>query len=138
MEDWIKTILQGYGLAGLVIMILGWAVYQMYKNAQKVTKERLADIPVLVKALENNTQATRDNAQAILARNSVTEELTRAIDRQAVAFQLFTQKYEIQIEDLKNKVTEYKMVIDSLAEASRNNTGVLRDIRTHMEGNNHG
>lgn len=126
---WFVTILQGYGLAGIVIFVLGWIVFFMYRSSLEVNNSRLGERDVLVKALESNTTAIRENAKATEARNSLTQDLAEAIGKQAGAFDLFIQKAEIQNEGFREKMRDMSVTVDALAEATRVNTGILRDVR---------
>lgn len=132
MPDWVIVILQGYGLAGIVIAALSTAVYVQYKNAFEVNNNRLSERDVLIKALESNTTAIRENAKATENRNSITQDLASAITKQAAAFDLFLQKAEFQQESLKENIRDQKAVIEALAESNRINTGILTDVRNKL------
>jgi|SRR6185369_11662248 len=134
MEEMIPKILAQYGLAGLVIAVLGYTVFHMYRAAQRVTKERLADVPILIKALDNNTQATKDQAEAIKSRNTVTEELVKAVDRLSAAQQLASQRNEIQLEAVREKLGDYKQGFEAFADSQRQLAATMRDVRDNMEG----
>ncbi len=133
MEELAVKVLGPLGLSGLVILALAITVFHLFRTLSKVNEQRLADVGVLIKALDNNTMATRDNASAILARNVITEEQGRIIERQASVFELFMQKADMHDDIIREKLTEFKLVIDSLAEANRTNTGILRDMRDRKE-----
>lgn len=132
MPDWIIIILQGYGLAGIVIAALAIAVYQQFKNSTEVNNNRLSERDVLIKALESNTTAIRENARATEARNTITQDLASAITKQATAFEMFLQKAEFQQENLKDNVRDQKAVIEAVSESIRIHTGILTDIRNKM------
>lgn len=134
MDEIVMKVLSAYGLAGVVIAALGLTVMRLWKDNSKVTDARLNDQIVLIKALENNTQATKENAAAIVSRNLVTESLSKAIEHQATMLELFMQKTDMQNGDTKDRLLEYKLVIDSFAESNRVNTGILKDVRD-MLGN---
>jgi len=133
VEQFILNILSGYGLAGVVILALGWTVLQQHKAANKVNEERLKeraqDISILVKALDNNTQSTKDNAHAIAERNDVTEDLVKSFERQSLIFELLTAKLEMHVKGNAEATADFKLTINAIAEASRVNTGILREIR---------
>ena len=129
MDELAIKVLGPLGLSGLVILVLAYAVWHLYKQQSKMTESRLADVPILIKALDNNTQATRENAAAIIARNLITEQQGRTIERLSGVLELFVQKAEIHDEAFKDRLQEIKLVIDSFAEANRTNTGILRDLR---------
>lgn len=132
MPDWFVTILQGYGLAGVVIAALGYAVYQQHKNATDVNNSRLSERDVLIKALESNTTAIKENAKVTEERNEVTQALAESIAKQAGVFEMFVQKMEMHQENLREKLADQKLIIDALAESNRVNTGILRDVRDHI------
>lgn len=132
MPDWVIIILQGYGLAGIVIAALAIAVYQQFKNSTEVNNNRLSERDVLIKALESNTTAIRENARATEARNTITQDLASAITKQATAFEMFLQKAEFQQENLKDNVRDQKAVIEAVSESIRIHTGILTDIRNKM------
>lgn len=133
MEQFILNALSGYGLAGVVILALGWTVLQQQKTASKVNDARLAertqDLNLLIKALDNNTQATKDNASAIAERNEVTEELVKAFERQSLVFELLAGKLEMHVKGNVEQQVDFKLTINAIAEATRVNTGILREIR---------
>lgn len=134
MPDWFVTVLQGYGLAGVVIAALGYAVWQQSKNAFEVNNHRLAERDVLIKALEANTTAIRENAKVTEARNQVTQDLAEAIGKQAGAFDLFLQKSEFNQTNMKDSIQAQSKVLEAFSESSRVNSGILRDIRDFIEG----
>lgn len=126
---WIVTILQQYGLIGVVCFILGFIVYVMYKSSVEVNNSRLGERDVLIKTIESNTQAARENTKATEERNTVTKALADAIASQAGAFQLFVQKMEMQNDQIKERLSDQKLVIDALSQSNTVNTGILRDIQ---------
>lgn len=132
MPDWTIVILQSYGLAGVVIAALSAAVYLQYKNAFEVNNNRLSERDVLIKALESNTTAIRENAKATDNRNAITQELSDAIAKQATAFDLFLQKAQFQQDGLKENIKDQKAVIEALAESNRINSGILTDVRNKL------
>ena len=131
--EWVVTILQQYGLAGVVIAALAYAVYQQNKNANEVNNSRLAERDVLIKALESNTTAIKENAKVTEQRNVVTEALAEALSKQAGVFDVFIQKTEFHQTTIKDTMQTQSKVIDALAESNRVNTGILRDVRDHIE-----
>lgn len=133
MEQFILNTLSGYGLAGVVIIALGWTVLQQMKVVAKIHEARLAERDVLIKAIENNTQAAREHAAAIINRNEVTEELSKSIDRQAVVFELFMQKADLHDEGFTEKFRDFKLVIDSFSDAMRQNTSIVREVREKLD-----
>lgn len=133
MPDWVVTILQSHGLAGLVIVALGYAVMYQHSFGVKVNESRLSEKELLIKTIEANTSAVRENARATEERNRVTEHLADAIEKLATAFEVFALKAETHHENVREKLSDQKLVIDSVAEASRTNTGVIRDLRSLLE-----
>jgi hypothetical protein len=131
--EWAVDILKSYGLAGVVIAGLAYAVRWLIKSANEVNNSRLGERDVLIKTIEANTTAIKENAKVTEARNAVTQDLAAAIVKQAGAFEVFIQKTEFYQESLKEKVQDQKLTIDALAESNRVNTGILRDIRDYIE-----
>lgn len=129
MEQFILNVLSGYGLAGLVILALGWTVLQQQKIIGRLNESRLKDLQLVLTALNNNTEATKDNAEAIDRRNEVTEELARSFERQSLVFELLTAKLEMHDKTNMDLQSDFKLTINSIAEATRVNSGILREIR---------
>ncbi len=134
MPDWVITILQSYGLAGVVIAALAFDNYQQRKSASEVNNHRLSERDVLIKALESNTTAIRENARVTEARNIVTQDLAEAISKQAGAFDVFLQKTEFHQSTMKDQMQAQNKLFEAFSESNRVNTGTLRDIRDHIEG----
>jgi 7-cyano-7-deazaguanine synthase in queuosine biosynthesis len=132
--DWMIPILQSYGLAGVVIAALGITVWQQNKNAFEVNNHRLAERDVLIKALEANTTAIRENAKVTEARNQVTQDLADAISKQAGAFDIFLQKTEFNQANFKDAQQAQGKALEAFSESNRVNSGILRDIRDFIEG----
>lgn len=131
--DWVVTVMQGYGLAGVAIAALSLAVYQQNKSANLVNNARLSERDVLIKALESNTTAIRENAKVTEQRNVVTEALAEALSKQAGVFDVFLTKTEFYQTAIKDTMSSQSKVMDALAESNRVNTGILRDVRDHIE-----
>lgn len=132
--DWFVPILQQYGLAGVVIFSLGFVVWKQNRDAFEVNNHRLAERDNLIRALENNTTAIRDNAKVTEARNSVTQDLADAISKQAGAFDVFLQKAEFHQSNQKDALQAQSKALEAFSESNRINSGILRDIRDHIEG----
>jgi hypothetical protein len=130
--EWVVDILKSYGLAGVVIAGLAYAVRWLIKSSNEVNNSRLGERDILIKALEANTTAIKENAKVTEARNIVTQDLAAAITKQAGAFEVFIQKTEFYQEALKEKVQDQKLTIEAIAESNRVNTGILRDVRDHI------
>jgi hypothetical protein len=133
MPDWFVTILQGYGLAGVVIAALGFAVWQQSKNAFEVNNARLSERDVLIKALESNTTAIRENAKVTEQRNQVTQDLAEAISKQAGAFDIFLQKSDFSQSNMKDTLQGQLKALEAFSESNRVNSGILRDVRDYIE-----
>lgn len=133
MPDWVITVLQQYGLAGVVIAALAYTVYQQNRNAIQVNNYRLGERDVLIKALESNTTAIRENAKVTEARNIVTQDLADAISKQAGAFDVFLQKTEFHQSNIKDALADQGKVLSAFSESNRVNTGILRDVRDFIE-----
>lgn len=130
---WIVSILQNYGLAGVVIFVLAFICYLTYKNSIEVNNSRLGERDVLIKTIESNTQAAKDNTKATEDRNVVTKALADAISAQAGAFQLFVQKMEMQNDTIREKLGDQKMVIDAVSQSNSVMAGMLRDMQRMLD-----
>ena len=114
MEQFILDILKGYGLAGVVILGLGWTVLVLVRRIDRINEARLRERDILFKTIENNTASAKDQAIAIADRNKVTEDLGKSFERLALVHELFMQKADMHDEGFKEKLQEYKLVIDSI------------------------
>jgi hypothetical protein len=132
--DWIIPILQQHGLAGVVIAVLGYRVYRQDKIIVELNESRLKDSVVVVNALNANTNATLENAKATSERNGVTQDLAEAIAKQAGAFDVFLQKADFHQNNAKDILQVQAKALEAFAESNRVNSGYLRDIRDHIEG----
>lgn len=132
--EWFVPVLQGYGLAGVVIFSLGYVVWKQNRDAFEVNNHRLAERDNLIRALENNTTAIRENAKVTEARNAVTQELADAITKQAGAFDVFFQKQDFHQATTKDSLQAQTKALEAFSESSRTNYGILRDIRDYIEG----
>lgn len=132
--EWFVPILQGYGLAGVVIFSLGFVVWKQNRDACEVNNHRLGERDVLIKALEANTTAIRENAKVTEQRNAVTQELADAISKQAGTFDVFLQKNEFNQGNMKEALQAQVKAVEAFSESNRVNSGILRDIRDYVEG----
>lgn len=132
--EWFVPILQQYGLAGVVIFSLGFVVWKQNRDAFEVNNHRLGERDVLIKALEANTTAIRDNAKVTEQRNAVTQDLADAISKQAGAFDIFLQKSEFTQGNMKDSIQAQVKAVEAFSESNRVNSGILRDIRDFIEG----
>lgn len=133
VPDWIISILQSYGLAGVVILALVVDRVRMSREATQVNNYRLSERDVLIKALESNTTAIRENARVTEARNIVTQDLADAISKQAGAFDVFLQKTEFHQSTIREALADQAKVFSAFSESNRVNTGVLRDVRDFIK-----
>lgn len=129
MPGWVSKILEGYGLSGVVIFALSAAVVYLARLFVQMNRERMVEHEVMIKALEAVASSQRDGTRAAEERNSATKELSSVISRLGTAFEMMGQKIEFQSAFIRDKITDQKLVIDSLGEANRVNSGLLRDIR---------
>ena len=128
-------------MAGTIVVLAG-AVGVQWKQANKVYGYRLAERDTLRDALNASTKAQEAQTRATEERNRVTEELTQAIRDLASAFDRQNEREKLQQEHearerSRDEVHSAAMVatISSLAEALRNNTGIVTDIRSHLSRN---
>jgi hypothetical protein len=126
--EWVVTILQQYGLQGVVMGVLGYSVYYLVDSSVSINKDRLGEREILIRALDSNTNAVRDNAAATNDRNQVTKDLAQATEKQAVVLEMFIQKIQFQQDILREKLQDQKVVIDSLALANRVNSAAIQDF----------
>lgn len=133
MEQYILNVLSGYGLAGLIILALGWTVLQQMKKADTVNESRLNERDAMLKIIAASTAAQQEAAKAIASRNEATEELVKAFEKQALVFELFMQQMKSHDDGFKDKLGEFKVTIESIAEAMRSMTGTLRSIRDDLD-----
>jgi hypothetical protein len=131
--EWFVPILQGYGLAGVVIFSLGFVVWKQNRDAFEVNNHRLAERDVLIKALESNTTAIRENAKVTEQRNQVTQDLAEAISKQAGAFDIFLQKSEFHQGNTRDTLQAHAKALEAFSESNRINSGILRDVRDKLE-----
>jgi len=131
--EWIIDILKLYGLAGVVMFALAVTVRQQQKSAFEVNNHRLAERDVLIKALEANTTAIKENAKVTEQRNQATQDLAEAISKQAGAFDIFLQKTEFNQTTMKDTLQTHAKALEAFSESNRVNSGILRDVRDYIE-----
>ena len=131
--EWIIGILQTHGLAGVVIFSLAAVVIKQNRDSTEVNNHRLGERDVLIKALEANTTAIRDNARVTEQRNVVTQELAEAISKQAGAFDVFLQKVEFHQSTIRDTLSVHAQALDGFSASNRVNSGLLRDIQLFIE-----
>lgn len=140
IPDWVTDVLKGMGPAGAAIAVLltfiialATAVGIQWRHSNKVYGYRLAERDTLNKALTDSTAAINSMTRATNERNEVTEELAAAINTQAGAAVRLADRQQMQHEVMKDENQRQGMVIGSLAEATRVNTGILTDIRNYIQ-----
>lgn len=130
--SWIVTLLQQYGLAGLVIFVLAGVVWILYQALAKSNDSRLNEREIMIRALSDDTAAIRENAKATMDRNEVTKLLADSIARQSGTFELFMQKVDMQNESVREKLNTQAEVFSQMSEAMRNTTAAVREMRDNL------
>lgn len=140
MSELVTDTLRSMGPAGAAISVmmaaitaLTGAVVIQWKQSNKVYSYRIAERDTLNKALTDNTAAINAMARATEERNRVTEELAEAIAKLASAFERVNDRIEMQHTVLKDETQRQGLVISAVAEAMRNVTGIVTDVRNHIQ-----
>lgn len=123
------------GMMATAIVALAGAVGIQWKHSSKVYGYRLAERDTLRDALNGNTKAVENFTRATEERNRVTEELAEAIDKLAQAFERQNDRLVMHHESVREQGKDAVKVIGEMAEALRNNTGIVTDIRSHLSRN---
>ncbi len=136
MSELVTGTLKEMGAAGAAISVLltavaalsGAVVFQ-WRQANQINGLRLKERDALNKALSDNTAAINGMTRATEERNRVTQELADAIALQASAFERVNDRVGFYHEDNKEKLSDIRKVVESMAEAVRVNTGMVTEVR---------
>lgn len=139
--SFVASSLKEMGAAGAAISVLltavtalAGAVVIMWKSANTVNAQRLAERDTLNKALSDSSTAINSMNRVIEDRNRVTEELADAMSRTGVAFEVVKERMTSQHEANKEKLASIQLIIESFAESHRALTAICTDIRNFVQG----
>lgn len=141
MEAWAVDILKGYGLAGVVIVLLiavvVWqarAISTKDSEIQMLHSQRAAEREKLMELFADATNAQRITAEVTSKRNAIMEELADATMAQANSNERMGDKVVNQAEMFKERLSDFKHVIDSFGESNRVMTGLVAEVRNLLLG----
>ena len=128
------------GLCVAAITALGGGNVLQWKHSTKVYGYRLKERDDLRDALNDATKSREAATRAQEEQNRVIEELADAMRVLAAAFERHTDRLGLQFEHGKDKEREHAnrlelntRVVGELAEALRNNTAIVSDIRNKID-----
>lgn len=87
------------GILGVVVLILGIAVYALYRENQKHADRRFEELHKIIDARENLSKALNMNSLALEANNRAVEQRTRATEE--IAREVKDLRAEIQASVVK-------------------------------------
>lgn len=135
MEGWFIEVLKANGLAGAFIFVLASANVAQWRAGRAKDKEnkdlhaqRAAERETLVQLLERANTAQNTTAEVTAKRNEIMNDLSGAIMAQANSNDRLSDRVSGQAEMFKEKLGDFKHVVDSFGESNRVVTGILRDI----------
>lgn len=141
MEAWAIDILKGYGLAGIVIALLvGVVMWQARAIAAKdadlkaLHGQRASEREKLMELLADAQNAQRITAEVTSKRNEIMEDLADAMTTQANSSDRMGDKVVNQTEMFKERLGDFKHVIDSFGESNRVMTGLVSEVRNLLVG----
>lgn len=141
MEAWAIDILKGYGLAGVVIALLvAVVVWQARAISAKdaelklLNSQRAAEREKLMELFADATNAQRITAEVTSKRNEIMEDLAGAMTSQANSNDRMGDKVVNQAEMFKERLSDFKHVIDSFGESNRVMTGLVAEVRNLLVG----
>ncbi len=140
-------ILHSMGPAGYFIGMMATAVTALaagnvfqYKHSNKVYGYRLAERDTLRDALNASAKAIEAQNRASEERNRVTEELADAMRALSGSFDKLTERLAMQHEHGRDKASDQTRQLEKLvevfaanADAVRNNTAIVTDVRNSLE-----
>ena len=135
----VADTLSTMGLPGAVIAtllatisMLAGAIVVLFRMYLKQGGERKTEAAALIQLVERNNTALEKLADSTEERNRVTETLAKAIEVQAGAFELMTQRVDFYHEGNTEKLKDLRTVVESMADAVRANTGIVTDVRNSI------
>ena len=136
MEAWAIDTLKGYGLAGIVIAALVMVVIWQARGRaaqdlelQKLHGQRAAERERLIELLADAQNAQRITAEVTSKRNEIMEELADAMTTQANANDRMGDRVSGQTEMFKERLGDFRHVIDAFGESNRVMTGLVSEVR---------
>lgn len=101
------------GVLGILVLILGIAVYSLYKENLKLADRRFEELHKIIDARENLSKALNMNSVALEANNRAVEQRTRATEEIArevadlrAEFRESVQKFTFETERAKERDAE--------------------------------
>lgn len=136
MDGWIIDILKGYGLAGVVIACLVAVVIAQNRTIKgrddelkALHEQRAVEREKLVALLAGANEAQRITSEVTAKRNEIMEGIAGAMLTQANANDRFGDKVAGQTDMFKERLGDFKHVVDSFGESNRVLTGLVAEVR---------
>jgi hypothetical protein len=136
MDSWIIEILKGYGLAGAVIAGLVAVVIAQNRTIKGrdlelkgLHEQRAVEREKLVALLSGANEAQRLTSEVTAKRNEIMEDIAGAMLTQANANDRFGDKVASQADMFKERLGDFKHVVDSFGESNRVLTGLVAEVR---------
>lgn len=136
MPEWAIAILKSNGLAGVFIFALLLAISAMVKmllskdrQLRVLHEQRAQERESLVKLMERGIEAQRMMADATERRTEMMDKFSSALVVQANANERLNDRIASQAEMFKEKLGDFKHVVDSFGEASRVLNGYVAEVR---------
>lgn len=141
MDAWIVDILKGYGLAGAVIACLVAVVIAQNRTIRgrdtelkRLHEQRAVEREKLVALLAGANDAQRITSEVTAKRNEIMEDIAGALMTQANANDRFGDKVASQTDMFKERLGDFKHVVDSFGESNRVLTGLVAEVRNLLIG----
>lgn len=137
----VVDTLKSWGAAGAVILVLlavvipslVGVIYLQYRQNCKLNEtintERRAESALIIRLGEATNTALARFSDASEKRNAITSELADTIQEQARAFAMVDQRIGFYHDANVDKIKDLSQVVASVAEALRNNTGIVTEVR---------
>jgi hypothetical protein len=139
MEGWALEALKPLGLAGVFIFVLITANIAQWRAGKakdgalkKLHEQRAVERETLVTLLERANTAQATTAEVTAKRNEVMNALSVEIAAQANSNDRLGDKVANQTEMFKEKLGDFKHVIDATGESSRVLNGLVTEIRNGL------
>lgn len=113
-------------------LLAGGNVWQ-WKDANEVTKARLAERDVLNTALSDANAALKELNETSQRRNDLTEKLGELIGQVSVALKMLSDRLELQHEHTNKDLEKAIEVVDAMAEALRTVAAELKQGFTEVK-----